>query len=65
MTDEPLVLAVDDLPANVRLLDAVLSPRGYRVLGAGSGPEALALVAERRPDLILLSPGSTPRWRSS
>jgi adenylate cyclase len=54
MTDEPLVLVVDDLPANVRLLDAVLSPRGYRVLGAGSGPEALALVAERRPDLILL-----------
>jgi len=54
MTDEPLVLAVDDLPANVRLLDAVLSPRGYRVLGAGSGPEALTLVAERRPDLILL-----------
>jgi adenylate cyclase len=54
MTDEPLVLAVDDLPANVRLLDAVLSPRGYQVLGAGSGPEALALVAEHRPDLILL-----------
>ena len=54
MTDEPLVLAVDDLPANVRLLDAVLSPRGYRVLGAGSGPEALALVAEHRPDLVLL-----------
>jgi adenylate cyclase len=54
MTDEPLVLAVDDLPANVRLLDAVLSPRGYRVLGAGSGPEALALAAERRPDLVLL-----------
>jgi adenylate cyclase len=54
MTDEPLVLAVDDLPANVRLLDAVLSPRGYRVLGAGSGPEALALVGEHRPDLILL-----------
>jgi adenylate cyclase len=54
MTDEPLVLAVDDLPANVRLLDAVLSPRGYRVLGAGSGPEALTLAAEHRPDLVLL-----------
>jgi class 3 adenylate cyclase/CheY-like chemotaxis protein len=54
MTDKPLVLTVDDLPANVRLLDAVLSPRGYRVLGAGSGPEALALVAEHRPDLVLL-----------
>jgi adenylate cyclase len=54
MTDEPLVLAVDDLPANVRLLDAVLGPRGYRVLGAGSGPAALALVAEHHPDLVLL-----------
>ena len=54
MTDEPLVLAVDDLPANVRLLDAVLSPRGYRVIGAGSGPEALQRVKEAHPDLVLL-----------
>ena len=28
------VLAVDDQPANLRLLDAVLTPRGYRVLTA-------------------------------
>ena len=28
------VLVVDDLPPNLRLLDAVLSPRGYRVLAA-------------------------------
>ena len=54
MTDEPLVLTVDDLPANVRLLDAVLSPRGYRVIGAGSGPEALQRVKEAHPDLVLL-----------
>jgi class 3 adenylate cyclase len=54
MTDEPLVLAVDDLPANVRLIDAVLSPRGYRVHPAGSGPEALRLVRELHPDLVLL-----------
>jgi adenylate cyclase len=54
MTDEPLVLAVDDLPANVRLVDAVLSPRGYRVYPAGSGPEALRLVGELHPDLVLL-----------
>jgi adenylate cyclase len=54
MTDEPLVLAVDDLPANVRLVDAVLSPRGYRVHPAGSGPEALRLVGELHPDLVLL-----------
>jgi adenylate cyclase len=54
MTDEPLVLAVDDLPTNIRLLDAVLSPRGYRVISAGSGPEALRRVKDQRPDLVLL-----------
>jgi len=54
MTDEPLVLAVDDLPTNIRLLDAVLTPRGYRIISAGSGPEALQRVKDQRPDLILL-----------
>jgi adenylate cyclase len=54
MTDEPLVLAVDDLPTNIRLLDAVLSPRGYRVISAGSGPEALQRVKDHDPDLVLL-----------
>jgi adenylate cyclase len=54
MTDEPLVLVVDDLPTNIRLLDAVLSPRGYRVISAGSGPEALQRVKDHNPDLVLL-----------
>jgi adenylate cyclase len=54
MTDEPLVLAVDDLATNIRLLDAVLSPRGYRVISAGSGPEALQPVKDHHPDLVLL-----------
>jgi class 3 adenylate cyclase/CheY-like chemotaxis protein len=54
MTDEPLVLAVDDLATNIRLLDAVLSPRGYKVISAGSGPEALQRVKDHRPDLVLL-----------
>ena len=31
------VLVVDDLAQNVRLMDAVLSPRGYTVVGASSG----------------------------
>jgi adenylate cyclase len=54
MTDEPLVLAVDDLATNIRLLDAVLSPRGYKVISAGSGPEALQRVKDHHPDLVLL-----------
>jgi adenylate cyclase len=54
MAERDLILVVDDLPQNVRLLDAVLSPRGYEVVPAGSGEEALALLAERPPDLVLL-----------
>ena len=50
----PTVLAVDDLPQNIRLLDAVLGPRGYRVKGAQSGVEALTLIAQDPPDLVLL-----------
>jgi CheY-like chemotaxis protein/class 3 adenylate cyclase len=48
------VLAVDDQPPNLRLLDAVLAPRGYRVVTARSGHEALALLEEVDVDLVLL-----------
>ena len=55
MADDPVVvLAVDDLPQNLRLLDAVLSPRGYRVITAASGEEALAILDEHDVDLVLL-----------
>jgi class 3 adenylate cyclase len=47
-------LVVDDGPANTRLLDAILSPRGYRVVAAASGPEALERIAAEPPDLVLL-----------
>ena len=41
MTDEPgVVLVVDDQDVNRRLLEAVLTPRGYQVRSAASGPEA-------------------------
>jgi len=48
------ILVVDDTPANVRLMEAALTPRGYRVVSAGSGKEALEKVAQERPDLVLL-----------
>jgi adenylate cyclase len=48
------ILVVDDVPENVRLLEAVLVPRGYEVVMATSGEEALDIVASARPDLILL-----------
>jgi adenylate cyclase len=54
VTRAPRILVVDDTPANVRLLEAVLGPRGYEVLTAGSGPEALAAMTTDHPDLVLL-----------
>jgi len=48
------VLAVDDQPTNLRLLDAVLTPRGHRVITASSGAEALALLETEDVDLVLL-----------
>ena len=33
----PKILVVDDVPENVRLLEAVLVPRGYDVVSASDG----------------------------
>jgi adenylate cyclase len=49
----PKVLVVDDTPHNIKLLEAMLVPRGHDVLPATSGAEALALVAREPPDLVL------------
>jgi adenylate cyclase len=52
--DDATVLVVDDLPQNVRLMDAVLSPLGFTVVSAMSGEEALDLLAGELPDIVLL-----------
>ena len=54
MTGDPVILVVDDLPENVRLLQAVLEPRGYTVVTAMSGAEALEQVASQPIDMVLL-----------
>jgi adenylate cyclase len=54
MNEPVTVLAVDDQPANLRLLDAVLTPRGHRVLTVSSGAEALGLLENEDIDLVLL-----------
>jgi len=45
---------VDDIDANVRLLEAKLSAEYYEVLTASDGPTALAMAAAEKPDIILL-----------
>jgi adenylate cyclase len=48
------ILVVDDEVKNVKLLEALLLPRGYAVVTASNGEEALVQVQQERPDLILL-----------
>lgn len=48
------ILVVDDEPAQLRLASQVLSINGYEVLQANSGQEALRIIFEQRPDLVLL-----------
>ena len=53
--DRPIhVLVVDDVAANLRLLDAVLTPRGYHVETASSGGDALEVIARVDVDVVLL-----------
>lgn len=53
-TNKARILCVDDEPLNIRLLEAILFPQGYEVLGAASGQEALERLRALPVDLVLL-----------
>jgi len=58
----PVVLVVDDQPANVRVVGQLLTRAGYEIIPALSGEEGLVLATETAPDLVLLDmrmPGLT------
>lgn len=54
MNDPALILVVDDMPANRKLLADVLDVEGYAVVLANSGEEALSSIETHKPDLVLL-----------
>jgi two-component system KDP operon response regulator KdpE len=54
MKDQSCVLIVDDEPKLVRLVKEILLATGYEVLIAGTGQQAIEMVALERPDLVLL-----------
>ncbi len=54
MNSKGAILVVDDSPTNLMLLSSILRADGYDVTPADSGARALAEVAARPPDLILL-----------
>jgi len=51
------VLVVDDDRSILRTMDVNLKARGYEVLAASTGREALALAARRQPDVVVLDLG--------
>ena len=48
------VLAVDDVPLNLILIQKMLTKFNFQIRTAGNGVQALEAVAAQKPDLILL-----------
>ncbi len=49
-----LILVVDDLPGNVKLLEALLRRDGHSVVAASDGEQALREVLRLHPDVVLM-----------
>ena len=54
MRTPPLILIVDDNPANVEILQMRLAANHYEIITAADGEEGLAMARDTQPDLILL-----------
>ena len=52
--DKQKVLIVDDIFRNIQLLASLLKEEGFEVLFASNGEQALQMVNEEDPELILL-----------
>jgi signal transduction histidine kinase len=50
----PIILCVDDEEANLKLLEKILVPRGYVIVSAASGKDALLKINSQAIDLVLL-----------
>jgi signal transduction histidine kinase len=54
IASSPKILSVDDTPANLLAIRALLEPLGYEIRDARSGEEALSLVARHEFAVVLL-----------
>src|SRR3954464_12991136 len=48
------ILIVDDTPANIQMLMAILKKEGYQLSAATNGRQALEAIEKVRPDLVLM-----------
>lgn len=51
---KPLILIAEDIPKNMEVVCSILRNAGYRMAMAGNGRQALKMVSNVKPDLILL-----------
>ncbi len=51
---EKLIVCIDDDPELITLMRLIFHPRGFRLIGAASGPEGLETMQQVKPDLVLL-----------
>ena len=52
--NQPIILVVDDIATNIALVKAMLRNKNYEVISAQSGAQALKIVEEQKPDIIIL-----------
>jgi len=51
---KPIILMVDDVPKNLQVLGNILNKEGYKISAALNGEQALKILENAKPDLILL-----------
>ncbi len=49
-----LIMCIDDDPEIITLMRLIFRPKGFRLIGAVSGPEGLEVMQRAKPDLVLL-----------
>jgi len=48
------ILMVDDVPLNLKVVSKMLTPFNFRIRMAGGGRDALEMIVQEKPDILLL-----------
>lgn len=51
---DKVIICIDDDPEIITLMRLIFRPKGFRLIGAVSGPEGLKAMRRVKPDLVLL-----------
>ena len=54
ITENPIILYVEDNPDNQKLVSRVLSAEGFTVLSAANAPEGFTILQKQTPAIILM-----------